>query len=627
MFRPSCDLTNSRLRFGLGLLICFLPALASAANLKQIPLETKRIRGPLAVARLDGRTTVIANRCGSVSVVDLVKWKVVSEFEVGGRLTDVVSFQGRVFVTDSEGSRLVELKVTRKSAQQISETALPTHPVTVRITDDGSRATVASLWGRAVSIIDLSGNTPKVLATVPLSFAPREQLPINDKSQLVVADSYSGQLAVIDLKSFEVVGSHEFGGHNVRGLALNSEGRLLMSHQVLNHRAIPRRSDIVWGVMVDNMIREANLEKILDGHPKAMQGNRFISVGYAGQGAGDPDSLFVDEDGRMIIALSGVGEVSIVEPDGNGFRRVAVGRRPVAVMPVTPEKFIVVNELSDSLSLVDLSEPEVEGDKTEAKPAQKSSRGDGEYDAEGRYSSGSYGSTYLDSGVAISHLPLGAAPEVTAAQRGERLFFDARLSHANWFSCHSCHTDGHTNSGMADTFGDESTGAPKRVLSLLGVGETGPWGWNGKKNSLLDQIHQSAQSTMKGRGVSKKESADLVAFLRTLRQPPRFQKPSSPEDSSLVTKGRGLFESLDCSACHRGHLFTSDETYDVGLEDERGLRNFNPPSLRGVGHRYRLFHDNRAANVEDVVLRHRHQLKRKLSQQEQAALIRYLKSL
>ena len=132
---------------------------------------------------------------------------------------------------------------------------------------------------------------------------------------------------------------------------------------------------------------------------------------------------------------------------------------------------------------------------------------------------------------------------------------------------------------------------------------------------------------MKGRGVSQKEAADLAAFLRTLSQPPRFQKPASPEDSSMVTKGRGLFESLDCSACHRGHLFTSDETYDVGLEDERGLRRFNPPSLRGVGHRYRLFHDNRATSVEDVVLRHRHQLKRKLSRQEQAALIRYLKSL
>ena len=610
-----------------GLLLFLAPSLSAAEGLKAISLKTKRVRGPVATGKLDSKTALVVNRCGTVSVVDLPKWKVVSEFEVGGRLTDVAISGGRVFVTDSDGARLVELKIGRKSAQQISETALPTHPVTVRVSADGSRATVASLWGRAVSILDLNGKAPIVLATVPLGFSPREQLPIDETSQLIVADSYSGQLAVVDLNSFEVVNSHEFGGHNIRGLALNSDGRLLMSHQVLNHRAIPRRSDIVWGVMVDNMIREANLKKILDGHPKAMQGNRFISVGYAGQGAGDPDSLFVDEDGRMIIALSGVGEVSIVEPDGNGFRRVAVGRRPVAVMPVTPEKFVVVNELSDSLSLVDLSEPEAGDDKTAAKPNQKLSSSNSDYDSEGRYSSGSYGSTYLDSGVAISHLPLGTTPEVTAALRGERLFFDARLSHANWFSCHSCHTDGHTNSGMADTFGDESTGAPKRILSLLGVGETGPWGWNGKKNSLLDQIHQSAQSTMKGRGVSKTEAADLAAFLRTLGRPPRFKRPSSSEDSFLVTRGRGLFESLDCSACHRGHLFTSDETYDVGLKDERGLRNYNPPSLRGVGHQYRLFHDNRASSVEDVVLRHRHQLKRQLSPQEQAALIRYLKSL
>ncbi|MBC8289990.1 MAG: hypothetical protein H8E37_06705, partial [Planctomycetes bacterium] len=557
MSRWSFDKLAGKARSGAILLaILLLPAFSRADKLKRVPLETERVRGPVAVARLDKATAVVANRCGSVSVVDLAEWKVVSEFEVGGQLSDVGVSSGRVFVTDADGSRLVELEVSRKSARLLSETALPTHPVTVRVSADRSQATVASLWGRAVSVVDLSGTSPKVLASVPLRFAPREQLRIENKSRVIVADSFSGQLAVIDTKSFEVVASHEFGGHNIRGLAINGEGRLLISHQVLNHRAVPRRGDIIWGVMVDNMIREATLEKILDDHPKAMQGNRFISVGYAGQGAGDPDSMFVGGEGRTVIALSGVGEVSIVEPDGNGFRRVAVGRRPVAVMPLTSQKFVVVNGLSDSLSLVDLSEPE-EGDEKPKAAGTASAAGDGEYDSGDRYSSGSYGSTYLDSGVAITHLPLGAAPKTTAAQRGERLFFDARLSHANWFSCHSCHTDGHTNGGMADTFGDDSTGAPKRVLSLLGVGETGPWGWNGKKNSLLAQIHQSTASTMKGRAVSKAEAADLATFLRTLNRPPRFHKPASRQDSALVTKGRGPFASLECSACHRGHRFTS----------------------------------------------------------------------
>ena len=46
-------------------------------------------------------------------------------------------------------------------------------------------------------------------------------------------------------------------------------------------------------------------------------------------------------------------------------------------------------------------------------------------------------------------------------------------------SCHSCHPDGHTNGLLNDNLGDGNFGAPKRVLSLLGVGQTGPWAWNG----------------------------------------------------------------------------------------------------------------------------------------------------
>ena len=52
---------------------------------------------------------------------------------------------------------------------------------------------------------------------------------------------------------------------------------------------------------------------------------------------------------------------------------------------------------------------------------------------------------------------------MTAADRGERLFFDGRLSHDGWLSCQSCHTDGHTNNALADTLGDGSFGAAKRL--------------------------------------------------------------------------------------------------------------------------------------------------------------------
>src|SRR2546429_167098 len=81
-------------------------------------------------------------------------------------------------------------------------------------------------------------------------------------------------------------------------------------------------------------------------------------------------------------------------------------------------------------------------------------------------------------------IPLGPQPELSLAERGELLFYDARLSHDGWFSCHSCHTDGHSNGLLNDNLGDGSFGAPKRVLSLLGVRDTGPWAWNGTMPDL-----------------------------------------------------------------------------------------------------------------------------------------------
>jgi mono/diheme cytochrome c family protein/DNA-binding beta-propeller fold protein YncE len=612
-----------------------LTGTAQATELKRVSIEEPTFRRPVAIQRLDENTAVVANQSGTLSVVDLMKWAVVSEFRIGGSPSDLAVSNGRLLVTDSDRSRLLVLQLDRESARVVSEVAVPESPVTVRSSRDGTSCSVASLWARTLTIVSLpeeSKTQATIVASVDLPFAPREQIRNDASSQIIVADSFSGRLAVVSTESRKIEAVHEFGAHNIRGLALNPEtGRLLVSHQILNHRAVPRRSDIIWGVMIDNTIREATLEKVLSGNPKAMEGNRFISVGYAGQGAGDPDSMFVDGEGRTIIALSGVGEVSVVEADGNGFRRVAVGRRPVAVMPISDGRFVVVNQLSNSLSLVDLtiSPGDVKSQPQKSQSQKNTETADNEKRyADDDYSSGSYGSTYLDTDVYVSHLELGATPKDGPAQRGEALFFDARLSHANWFSCHSCHTDGHTNGGMADTFGDESTGAPKRILSLLGVRETGPWGWNGKKQTLLAQVHQSGESTMKGQdGISKAAANDLVAYLDTLERPPRFRKATTPDETSLVTQGRGLFESLNCAACHRSYTLTSDDVYDVSLVDERGLRKFNPPSLRGVGHRYRLFHDNRAANVEDVVTRFRHKLSRELPPEEQQALIRYLKSL
>ena len=190
-------------------------------------------------------------------------------------------------------------------------------------------------------------------------------------------------------------------------------------------------------------------------------------------------------------------------------------------------------------------------------------------------------------------------------------------------SCHSCHTDGHTSGLIVDTLGDGDYGAPKRVPSLLGTRNTGPWGWNGGMASLDIQVRKSIATTMHGEPPTDGQTSDLVAYLEAL------QTPQSPyrENRELIGRGRAVFRSRECMKCHTSPTFTSTGTFDVGLADERNRRSFNPPSLRGVSQRDRFFHDGRASSLEDVLLRFRHQLDEPLSSEQFAALLAFLRSL
>lgn len=92
-------------------------------------------------------------------------------------------------------------------------------------------------------------------------------------------------------------------------------------------------------------------------------------------------------------------------------------------------------------------------------------------------------------------------------------------------------------------------------------------------------------------------------------------------------QGHSLFERHGCANCHNPETYTSDAAYDVDLEDELGNPRFNPPSLRGVSQRQRLFHDNRAADIEGLLGRFQHGVRQPLSPSEVADMVNYLQSL
>ena len=86
-----------------------------------------------------------------------------------------------------------------------------------------------------------------------------------------------------------------------------------------------------------------------------------------------------------------------------------------------------------------------------------------------------------------------------------------------------------------------------------------------------------------------------------------------------------MFQSAGCAKCHAGRQFTVESAFDVNLEDQRGLRRFNPPSLKGVSQRDRLLHDGRARALDEVL--DVHPPGHSLSRGARSQLIEFLNSL
>ncbi len=605
--------------------------------------QTVQLRRPTSAAwSADGQTLYIANRdSGSISLLDTRKLEVVGEVAVGRRLIDLESLPGggllAIVPAPDDWKRaaqpelqpqLIELAPSAQGPplKVVQRLALPgLYPVSVAV-HSAEAISIASLWSRELVFLrrqaaepanatqagdDAQPGTWAIAGRLRLPFSPRLQKLI-EPGRLVVTDAFAGHVALIEIPQHgenskaatagndtlepRIVGIRRLPVHNILGLSFDGQ-RLWMGCQELNPVARASFDDIHWGILVDNQIRNLAIDEFLADEETSAErlakeriyrGDR-ISLGTTGQGAADPAGLHVDPRGWRVVALSGSHEVSVISTQRAVVSFLPVGERPIAVIP-SPDgrRAYVLNQFSDSVSVVDLA----------------------------------------SGGLIGGQISLGPMPPLNAQQRGEKLFFDGRVSHDMWMSCHSCHTDGHSNGALVDTLGDDAYGDPKRVLSLLGVRDTDTWAWNGSIKELHEQISKSVDSSMHGQPLSAAAIQDLQAYMHTLEPPPPLEPAVTDEDQAAVERGRAIFEKHNCGNCHVPPLtYTTQGAFDVGMTDRLGNTKFNPPSLRGVSQRYRLFHDNRAASLEDAFRIHGHQIDEALTDRELADLVRFLRSL
>lgn len=582
----------------------------SAADVNGEKSESTLDRSPIDVALSPGgRWLATANESSNtVSLIDLATRQVIDEVPVGEHPADVAfaSSGNMVLVTCAWSGELRRLKIDDRKLQPIDSIPLGFEPTGVTVTADGHTAWVGLAASGQVAQVDLEMG--KVVRRIDVGHWPRSLTLSADDSRLAVGCSGESKVVVLDTATAEILYEEPLAnGINIGHMIPSADG-LYAYFTWMVYRTNPITADnIRRGWVLGSRIGRVRLD--------GPSYREAISLDVPRKAVADPYGIVISEDGqRLVASSSGTHELLVyrlpdlpfegvggpgdlidraLERDRERFNRIEVGGRPMGLQMARDNHTVyVANYLSNSVQIVDIEAAEV-----------------------------------------VDVIPLGSGPQ-TLARQGMAIFYDARRSLDQWYSCHSCHQNGGVNSRPMDTFNDGTPMTLKTVLPLYHVTQTAPWTWHGWQQDLHEAMHKSLTSTMLGEAPSDEETAALLEFLDSLESPPNPYRQPDGSLSEAAERGRSVFESAaaGCSQCHNGPHFTDGQIHDVGLgSPDDKYEGYNTPSLRGVYRRVRFLHSGRAKTLERVITDlHPPESTAgtgELTEQQRADLIAYLLSL
>ena len=212
-------------------------------------------------------------------------------------------------------------------------------------------------------------------------------------------------------------------------------------------------------------------------------------------------------------------------------------------------------------------------------------------------------------GAVRSRIDLGRpAGAPSQRRRGDRVFHSSSVTFQSQFGCRSCHPDGHQD-GLAYDF--ESDGVGRNVVdnrSLLGIGGTEPFKWNGRN---VDARHQCgprfAMVLTRADPFPDADLDDLVEYMTTLPAPrPRALSAAAERGRAIFLRtrtntGAEIPEQSRCVTCHPPPLSTDRRLHDVGSRGPRdGDERFDVPHLAGCSISAPYLHDGRALSLEEI---------------------------
>lgn len=586
----------------------FLFAVSTATCLTAATPEVDRSPVDLVLSPDNDWLITVNQSADSISLVNVAEGTVAAELPCGHHPAAIaLSADGRrVVVTATYAGSLELFDFDDGRLSPAGSIEVGSHPVGVALTKDGHTAYVALEAAAAVAVIDLESR--QVTDRIAVGRWPRWLALSPDGSRLAVGTSGDESISVVDTASRELLFEERLPGLNIGQLVASADGKhVYFPWMIYRQNPIDARN-IQAGWVLGSRIARVRLDEAAR--------REAMTLDERGKAVADPHGIGLTSDEEWLVSsASGTHELLVyrlpglvlqdfggpgdhIDPalahDDSRYYRVPLGGRPMGLRIAKDNRRVfVANYLENSVQVVDIDRRQV-----------------------------------------VQTISLGGAAAPSLARRGEAIFYDARRSLDQWYSCHTCHYEGGTNATVMDTLNDGTIRTFKTVLPLFNVAHTAPWTWHGWQKDLGAAMRKSLTETMLGPSPSDDDVAALVAFFSTQETPPNPHRAADGALSTAAQRGEAIFHGTKagCANCHRGECLTDGEIHDVGLGSPRDeYEGFNTPSLVGLYHRVRLLHDGRSKSLDDLLAGPHSPDKvtgqGELTDAERADLIAYLKTL
>ncbi|MBM4033406.1 MAG: c-type cytochrome [Planctomycetes bacterium] len=581
------------------------------------------------------RAFVSHHTAGAVSATDLAARKPAWRAEVGGAPAGLaLSRDGAtLFVADADSGMITAVDAKTGAVGARFEAGRSAYGLT--LAPDGSRLFACDRFLNQVGVLDPAAK--KLLKSLPATREPMFCAPSPDGAALWVGNllplgpatdpENAAMVSVLDPKELKPLATIKLpaGATDVRQVACSPDGAwVYVAHVLGRFNLPPTQLERGW---VNN-----SALSILDA--KSRKWHATVLLDEASQGSADPFAAVLSPDAATLaVSFPCTHEVALIDlPRLHERLAKVVGGTSPSRDPRrgdTPPTAELMNELS-LLRRYDAIRRCTSGGKG---PMGLAFEPSGKTLYVANYYSDSLGVISLARPRLEGAIPLGAPAEPDAVRRGEMLFNDAALCYQRWMSCGTCHPDARVDGLNWDLLND-GLGNPKNNKSMLNVHRTAPMMSLGIREDMEHAVRAGLRFILY-REVVEDEAKAIDAYLRSLTPRPSPHRNRDGTLTEAAKRGEAVFRSPKtfCAACHSGELYTDLKSHDVGTAGplDGDAKAFDNPSLLELYRTGPYLHDGRAVTLLELLTKFnqgdRHGRTSHLTKDELDDLVAYLLSL